>query len=144
MTVEKEAATRIQQYWGGFWPYSHSINLRFEIVCIQDFDQGWCAQHNYLALRHDCATVIQGTASCLLANINCHMKRLITAMVQSASTTLSTRLTSKRIQRCYRDTQMTAKKKHATLIIKRFISWQEGRLRTMISCGNCLLKVTQV
>ena len=48
MTVEKEAATRTQQYWRGFWQYSHYIILRFEIVCIQAFARG-CTQRNYLA-----------------------------------------------------------------------------------------------
>ena len=116
MTVEKEAGTMIQQYWRGFWQYSHYIILRFEIVCIQAFAQG-CAQRNYLALQHDCVTVIQSTARCFLSNKNCHMERLITAMVQSASMSLSTRLVSKRIQRCYKDTRMTAEKKHAALVI---------------------------
>ena len=121
MTVEKEAATRIQQYWSGFWPYSHYIILRFEIVRIQAFARG-CAQRNYLALQHDCATVIQSTTRGFLANKNCHMERIITAMVQPASMFLSIRLTSKRIQRCYRDTRMTAEKKHAALVIGRFLS----------------------
>lgn len=60
------------------------------------------------------------------------MERLITAMVQSASMSLSTRLASKRIQRCYRDTRMTAEKKHAALVIERFFIWVRREVKEEI------------
>ena len=131
MTVEKEATTRFQQYWRGCWQYSHYIILRFEIVCIQNFSWG-CAQCNYLALQNDCASVIQRTAFYFLANKNYHMEQLITAMMQSATMSLSIRLSSKIIQRCYSNTRMIAEKKHTALVIKCLFIWERREVEEEI------------
>eukprot|EP00555_Chaetoceros_dichaeta_P007008 CAMPEP_0198258590 /NCGR_PEP_ID=MMETSP1447-20131203/7968_1 /TAXON_ID=420782 /ORGANISM="Chaetoceros dichaeta, Strain CCMP1751" /LENGTH=589 /DNA_ID=CAMNT_0043945743 /DNA_START=277 /DNA_END=2046 /DNA_ORIENTATION=+ len=122
MSFERHAASIIQKHWRGFWQFSHYVILRFEIVRIQAFARG-CAQRRKLELAHDCATIMQSTARCFLAKKNCHMERLIMAMVKSASLSLSTRLASTRIQRWYRATNSRGEERKAALVIERFFIW---------------------
>jgi len=122
LSFEKHAATTIQRCWRGFWQSSHYVILQFEIVRIQAFLRG-NHQRKKLKQQNDSARVIQSTARRFMARKNCHMERLIAAMVWSASTSLSTRLASKRIQRWYREKRTKSEQKKAALIIERFFLW---------------------
>lgn len=122
LSFEKHAATVLQRAWRGFWQFSHYVILRFEIVRVQAFVRG-VAQRRKLLLEQECATIMQSTARCFLAKKNCHMERLITAMVRSASLSLSTRLASRRIQRWYRLKSQKSEERKAALVIERFFIW---------------------
>ena len=129
--MERDAATKIQSHWRGFWEYSHFVILRYEIVRIQAAVRGHQTRKQ-LEMERKNAIIIQAGARVMLARKFCHMERLFSAVMFSATKSLAYKISAKKIQNGFRGYYYGAKEKKAAIVIERFFMWVRSEVEMEI------------